>query len=105
VQPYKSISQKDIINTIIQNISVADDLAAQPVNKSKQSSAFPPNYVHSIDSTHMMLTAIRCRDEGISFAGVHDSFWTHPGDVDRLGQILRAQFVKLHSAPLIDTLH
>jgi len=28
-----------------------------PVNKNKQKSAFPPNYVHSLDSTHMMYTA------------------------------------------------
>lgn len=104
VQPYKTIASKDIINTIIQQITVAEDMAEQPVNKSKQSSAFPPNYVHSIDSTHMMLTAIQCKKEGITFAGVHDSFWTHPADVDRMGQILRDQFIELHSAPLIDSL-
>lgn len=28
-----------------------------PVDKVRQRSAFPPNYVHSLDSTHMMYTA------------------------------------------------
>lgn len=28
-----------------------------PVNVMKQTSAFPPNYVHSLDSSHMMYTA------------------------------------------------
>ena len=42
-------------------------------------SAFPPNFIHSVDSAHMMLTAIACNKAGLSFAGVHDSYWTHAG--------------------------
>ena len=29
-----------------------------------QSSAFPPNYIHSLDSSHMMMTALRCSQLG-----------------------------------------
>jgi DNA-directed RNA polymerase len=47
----------------------------------RQRSAFPPNYIHSIDSAHMMRTATACQGAGICFAGVHDSFWTHAGTV------------------------
>jgi len=83
-------SQKNVIKTVIQSITVAEGLDSQPVNKQKQNSAFPPNYVHSIDSTHMMLTAVESGTEGIVFAGVHDSYWTHAKDVDRMGQILRS---------------
>ena len=89
VQPYKNISQKNVIQTIIQSITIAENQDKQPVNKQKQNSAFPPNYVHSIDSTHMMLTAVKSMREGIVFAGVHDSYWTHARDVHRMGQILR----------------
>lgn len=52
-----------------------------PVTKARQRSAFPPNYIHSIDSAHMMRTALACKRAGIAFAGVHDSFWTHAGTV------------------------
>lgn len=38
-----------------------DDL---PIMKQRQRTAFPPNYIHSIDSSHMMLTASACRAEG-----------------------------------------
>lgn len=41
----------------------------------------------------MMFTALACRDENITFAAVHDSYWTHACDVDRMGEILREQFV------------
>ena len=89
VQPYKYMSTKFFIETVLQKITVADSLDSQPVNKSKNSSAFPPNYVHSIDSTHMMLTAIECQKRGLTFAAVHDSYWTHAADVSLMNKILR----------------
>ena len=38
--------------------------------------------------------ARRCA--GLAFAGVHDSFWTHAGDVDAMSAILRDQFIALY---------
>lgn len=38
------------------------------------------------------------------FAGVHDSFWTHAADVPRMNEILREQFVVLHSRPILEDL-
>ena len=70
----------------------------------KQRSAFPPNYVHSLDSTHMFKTAKACHDSGISFAAVHDSFWTHACSVDLMNNYLRQAFVELHSRPLLEEL-
>jgi DNA-directed RNA polymerase len=32
--------------------------------KARQRSAFPPNFIHSIDSTHMMMTALVCNEKG-----------------------------------------
>lgn len=70
----------------------------------KQVNAFPPNYVHSLDSTHMMLTTLHCHQKGITFAAVHDCFWTHASTVDDMNEICREQFVRMYSEPLIDTL-
>ncbi|VDM97780.1 unnamed protein product [Thelazia callipaeda] len=67
----------------------------------KQINAFPPNFVHSLDSTHMMLTALHCRQLGITFAAVHDCYWTHACEVDEMNKICRDQFVQLHSEPLV----
>lgn len=41
---------------------------------------------------------------GLSFAGVHDSFWTHAGSVDVMNTILREKFYELHSQPLLQNL-
>ena len=53
--------------------------------------------VHSVNSSQWLCA-------GLAFAGVHDSFWTHPGDVDRMNGILRDAFVELHSRPLLEEL-
>ena len=78
-----------------------DDL---PVLIQKQRTAFPPNYVHSLDSTHMFYTTRMCKEAGITFAAVHDSYWTHPNTVDVMNVMLRDAFVKLHSEPLLEEL-
>eukprot|EP00127_Corallochytrium_limacisporum_P000025 Clim_evm4s2 gene=Clim_evmTU4s2 len=70
----------------------------------RQKAAFPPNFVHSLDSTHMLMTAIRCRNNGLTFASVHDSFWTHATDIDEMGQLLRGAFVELHEQPILKNL-
>ena len=35
-------------------------LISRKPNVRKQCNGFPPNYIHSLDATHMMLTAIYC---------------------------------------------
>lgn len=35
----------------------------------RQRTAFPPNFVHSLDGSHMMMTALACKEAGLSFAG------------------------------------
>ncbi|EAR93244.2 DNA-directed RNA polymerase (macronuclear) [Tetrahymena thermophila SB210] len=104
VQPYRSKGQLDVINTVIQKIAVEQDSDRLPINKSKQRSAFPPNYIHSLDSTHLMYTALECIKRGMHFAAVHDSYWTHACDIEEMHKILREQFVKLHSQPLLEDL-
>ena len=67
------------------------------INVGKQSGAFPPNFVHSLDSTHCLLTARECYlKHGLTFASIHDSFWTHPCDIDIMSRVLREQFLKVH---------
>ena len=75
------------------------------VNTTKQASAFPPNFVHSLDATHMMLTALECRAQGLTFASVHDSYWTHPSSIDQMSAIIRDTFIALHSSDVLKGLY
>ena len=76
------------------------------INRLKQASAFPPNFVHSLDSTHCLLTAFECYTKyGLQFASIHDSFWTHPCDIDIMSKVLRDKFILLHSKSLLNELY
>lgn len=67
------------------------------LNKYTQVSAAPPNVVHSLDAAHLHLTTVACAEEGITdLAMIHDSFGSHAGHVERLGQITREQFVEMY---------
>lgn len=77
---------------------------AQSYMRKKQRRAFPPNYIQCLESTHLMLTALFCQRAGLTFAAVHDSYWTHPSSVDIMNKICREQFVKMHSMPLLESL-
>ena len=103
VQPYYKASLKSL-KTHIQTFTLRMGRQQEPVNVRKQSSAFPPNFIHSLDASHMMLTAVNCHASNITFASVHDSYWTHPGDVDNMNKILREAFIQLHSQDLIANL-
>ncbi|XP_046655606.1 DNA-directed RNA polymerase, mitochondrial-like [Daphnia pulicaria] len=52
----------------------------------------------------MMLTALYCQRKGITFASIHDCFWTHPCTVAEMNKICRQQFVSLHSQPILEDL-
>lgn len=62
-------------------------------------SGIAPNFVHSLDAAHLMLTTVAAQDAGIlDLAVIHDSFGTHAADTDRLSVILRETFVAMYDA-------
>ncbi|KAI5079887.1 hypothetical protein GOP47_0005366 [Adiantum capillus-veneris] len=102
VQPYRK-PQRILVRTSLQILALTDSNDTNIMVR-RQKSAFPPNFVHSLDSTHMMMTAIACSKAGLTFAGVHDSYWTHAGDVDKMNVILREKFVELYNQPILENL-
>ena len=103
VQPYRTRKSRRI-RTTLQDLSVVDASSEDVISKRKQLQAFPPNFIHSLDATHMMLSAKACNEAGLTFSAVHDSFWTHAGDVDTMNRILRDAFVRMHSDDIIGRL-
>ena len=100
VQPYRE-NHKKFLATNIQKINIEIPSELGSTNLRKQLQAFPPNYIHSLDATHMMLTALKCNESGLTFAAVHDSFWTHATDVDTMNGIIRDAFIRMHSDDII----
>ncbi|PON76758.1 DNA-directed RNA polymerase, phage-type [Trema orientale] len=101
IQPYRQLG-RHLIKTSLQVLTLRRE--TDKVMVKRQRTAFPPNFVHSLDGSHMMMTAVACKKAGLNFAGVHDSYWTHACDVDEMNRILREKFVELYEAPILENL-
>ncbi|RLM87004.1 DNA-directed RNA polymerase 1B, mitochondrial-like [Panicum miliaceum] len=101
VQPYRKLG-RHLIKTSLQVLTLQRE--TDKVMVKRQRTAFPPNFVHSLDGSHMMMTAVACKRQGLNFAGVHDSYWTHASDVDTMNKILREKFVELYDTPILENL-
>ncbi|NWV14859.1 RPOM protein, partial [Ptilonorhynchus violaceus] len=102
IQPYYR-STSTVLDCGMQRLSVKN-FSNQKPDTVKQKNAFPPNFIHSLDSTHMMLTALHCLRKGLTFVSVHDCYWTHALTVDVMNQVCRQQFVALHSEKILQDL-
>ena len=71
-----------------------------PLNTRKTVSGSSPNFIHSLDATHLMMTVLNCYDRGDikDFALIHDSFGVHAGHTYALNQALRTTFKELYTS-------
>ncbi|KAH7159754.1 hypothetical protein B0J13DRAFT_493013 [Dactylonectria estremocensis] len=102
-QPYRKTSVKEV-RTCLQSLAYAVSDQTDPVNRRKQLQGFPPNFIHSLDASHMLLSALQCNELGLDFAAVHDSFWTHAADVDVMNGVLREAFIRIHEEDVVGRL-
>ncbi|KAL9126655.1 MAG: hypothetical protein Q9217_004331 [Psora testacea] len=100
VQPYRKASMHQV-QTNLQALNLSKSSSSHAVDKARQLQGFPPNFIHSLDGTHMFLTALRCNELGLTFASVHDSFWTHAADVDTMNRVTRDAFIRMHSENIV----
>lgn len=68
------------------------------INHKKVTAGQSPNYIHSMDASHLIDTVVQCEEQGVdSFALIHDSFGTHAGNTHILAKSLRETFVAMYS--------
>ena len=104
-QPYRKQTVTEL-RTPLQKINVVTEknFDESKISGPKQRMGFPPNFIHSLDASHMILTALECKKAGIVFASVHDSFWTHAADVDVMNVLIRREFYKMYNQPILQRL-
>lgn len=59
-QPYRRPKKKQV-QTALQTVHIWDPSIPAEVDPRAQATAFPPNFIHSLDATHMMMTALACK--------------------------------------------
>lgn len=104
IQTYRKKNEVEV-RTMMQKVTLQVEDASLPVRVGRQVDGFPPNFVHSIDASHLLMVATACEQKGLDLMTVHDSYWSHAQHGDKLGEVLRRTFVSLHERPLLADLH
>jgi len=72
------------------------------LNKKRQALGISPNFVHSLDASHMMTTVNLGVTNGIaSWSLIHDSYGTHAANTDLLHACIRDAFINQYSRSLL----
>jgi len=101
LQGYQKLHTKRIELTfggVRMTMSIAQEQnGPMQLDRNRQVNGIAPNWVHSMDASHMRETIRRCWDSGIqSFGLVHDSYGTHAGNAWKLADLLREAFIDMY---------
>lgn len=91
-QTYRNaVRQKVFIRSCnVESVMVLRDL--ETVRLQKMMSGGPPNFIHSLDSSHAARVVNAMAKMGKQVVSIHDSIGTHPGDVTTLQKVVRQEF-------------
>lgn len=88
------------------SVKFTQRIGAAQIKKSKQRQGAAPNFVHSMDASHLMLTVNECSKHGmVDFAMIHDSFGTHAASTPLLFEVLRQKFADMYQSDVLDDLY
>lgn len=98
VQNYKKQTKKRVrINRFGNLLSIYETLNDIP-DKTRHIKGIAPNFIHSLDATHMIFVINAAKKQGIdSFSMIHDDFGTHAADTEKFHNIIREQFYRLYN--------
>jgi DNA-directed RNA polymerase len=97
-------SKKQQVRTTLGDLAVRVTWREESEHKSETEmrNSIAPNFVHSMDAAHLMLTVQRARAAGINaFAMIHDSFGCHAARAMEFSRIIREAFVQLYTIDVL----
>ena len=99
----KRYMKKKQVRTSFQAITINEEDPEQRINTNKQKQGLPPNFIHSLDAAHMMMTVISAHEAyGISsFGMIHDAYGVHACDWDNFSRLIRQKFVEIYSKDIL----
>lgn len=99
VQMYWGSIEHRIHTKLMGNMKIKLRSETDEVNVSRHRNGIAPNFVHSLDASHLCATTNACADEGVTaFHMVHDDYGTHAADADTMYRCIRSEFVRMYSA-------
>lgn len=101
-QRNNQIVERMVKTNIDGGLRIRMQVETEKLDGRKQRQGSSPNFVHAIDATHMLMTVNKCAERGIRhFAMIHDDFGCHACDIPVMHEVIRDEFVKLHSRNLL----
>jgi len=93
---YKTIKKRIVSSFEGKKNTIQIHEETDEIDAKEQARGIAPNFIHSLDATHMYMTILASHKKGLhSFATVHDSFATHASDMEILVETLKEEFIKL----------
>lgn len=85
-----------------QKVDLTIHKEGETLDSRAQANGVAPNFVHSLDASHLQAVALRAKEEGIQhLAMIHDSFGTHAAHTGQLSRILRETFVEQYQGDVL----
>ena len=105
VSHYREETKKSQIRTSFDGtVQLVDFEGTGRLDPSDMGLAVAPNFVHSLDATHLRMTIIKALELGITdFGMVHDSFGVHASHMSRfLSEAVKPAFVELYQTDVLE---
>ena len=94
VLPYETMRKRTVYDYNSGAVTIPEHLGTP---SRKCISSFSANFVHSLDATHLAMTALEMQRRGFPMTSVHDCYWCHAANMDTLAAVTRETFVKLYA--------
>lgn len=96
-QAYYEIEQHRVVTRLHGTSSISVVSEIDEPDSDRHASGLAPNFVHSMDASHLHLTTTACARRGIdAVAMIHDDYGTHAANAQALYEIIRDEFVKMY---------
>lgn len=92
----KQYKVKNLVGKVARKLMVLNKVTNK-VAVRKIGTAIQPNIIHSLDATHLRMTALKMADNGENqLTFIHDSFGTNPNSIGMLNKYTRETFIELY---------
>ena len=98
-QRYMKMNSVRVKTQLLGEIFVNASELTDEINVYKQANSIAPNFVHSVDAAHMVMS-INATDYS-HYAMIHDDYGTHAAYAEDFQLTIREQFVQLHEKNLL----
>lgn len=97
VQVYQEVELIRARSLLLGGVMVKIATTGEHPSVKRHKNGMAPNFVHSMDAAHLVLTTLACREAGVdALAMIHDDYGTHAADAGKLFKLIRETFVRMY---------